>query len=362
MCENNDSWGKITAMKNYRYRIFPILIISVILLSGLAACNTVTQTETGVPEASLTTSPAESATEAPSDLTPTLTEPTVLLLTSSETDPFIHSQIQESLEVLAEGSGLKLEIQEGSAIEVPTNVLVVVALGDDIDVNNLAINYPEVSFVAVENGSAAPSDNVSVIGDPTIDQQRRAFMAGYLAALISDDYKVAALAPTEVSTTEIVLESFVVGTRFFCGICQTKYPPYQRYPQWETLPADGLADTYQPVLDNFENNGIEVFYVHGDLVSPPILASIAEKGITVIGDQRPEITRINYAGTILSDPAPALESIWDDILNGENGTQKAASILLVDRNPDLVSEGRYQLFLEMVDDLQAGLIYPEAVP
>jgi hypothetical protein len=34
----------------------------------------------------------------------------------------------------------------------------------------------------------------------------------------------------------------------------------------------------------------------------------------------------------------------------------------VDRNPDLISDGRYQFFLEMADDLQAGLIYPEAVP
>lgn len=349
-------------MKNYRYRVFTVFYISIILLLGLAACVPSPTTETAVPVVSSTASPVESETESPPTLTPAETGTKVILLISPDADPFIVSQIQESLEDLIADSEFSLEIQEGSSLDMLTNAPVVIALGGNIDVNNLAASYPEVSFVAIENAGAAPSTNVNVIGDPVNDQRRRAFMAGYLAALISEDYKVAALAPSDASMTDAVLESFVIGMRFFCGICQTKYPPYQRYPQWETLPADSSAETYQPILDNFENNGIEILYVHGDLISPPILTAIADRGTLVIGDRHPDTIRNNYAGTILSDPATILESIWQDILDGDNGHQIPASVVLVDRNPELVSDGRYQLFLEMADNLQADLVYPEPVP
>jgi hypothetical protein len=349
-------------MKNYRYRIFQIFYIGIILLSGLAACNPSIPTETALPEISLTASPEENATETPPTLTPTQTEEAVILMTSPNTDPLIVSRVRESLEILAADSGFKLAVQEGSSVEMMTNTPVVVTLGEDIDVNNLAASYPEVSFVAIDNTGAAPSANLSVIGDSLTDQKRRAFMAGYLAALLSEDYKVAALAPSDSDVTEAVLESFVVGVRFFCGICQTKYPPYQSFPQWETLPANGSAETFQPVLDSFTNIGVEIFYVHGDLLSPQLLTAIADSGTLVIGDQHPDTIRNNYAGTILSDPVPMLEVIWADVLDGNSGQQIAGSIVLVDRNPDLISDGRYQFFLEMADDLQAGLIYPEAVP
>ncbi len=349
-------------MKNYKYPIFRIIFGAIALLLILAACDSTTLTETSVPGASLTSSPTESLTETPPVLTPTQTEATVILLTAPDADAFVVSEVKDSLEGLVDESDFVLAIQEGSSIEMLDNVPIVVAIGDSIDINNTAESYPDVSFVAVDNGSAVPSDNVSVIGNPTVDQQHRSFMAGYLAALVSEDYKVAALAPAEVESTEAALESFLIGMRFFCGICQTKYPPYQTYPQWETFPVDSSAETFQPILDNFENIGIEVIYIHGDLLSPQIMTAISNLNMRVVGDRRPDTTGNNYVGTIISDPAPVLESIWQEIVDGNNGVMEAASIVLVDRNPDIVSEGRFRLFMEMAEDLRSGLVYPEAIP
>jgi len=349
-------------MEKFRYQIFAVLVVAIILVSGLAACDSSNPSETGIPEATLTPSPQVTETTTLFTETPVQSEKTVILLTSPDAESLMVSRVQESLESLAAETGLIFAIQEGTSLEVPANTSVLVALGQDIDVNALAASYPEVSFVAVDNNNAAPSGNLSVIGDPVIDQRRRAFMAGYLAALISEDYKVAALVPSEANTTEAALESFVIGVRFFCGICQTKYPPFQTYPQWDVLPVDGPAETYQPVLDNFENQGIEILYMHGDLISPSIMTAIAERGILVVGDQRPEASGNNYVGTVFSDPVPVLKLIWMDIISGNSDQKIPASTVLVDRNPDHVSEGRFQLFIEMVEDLQAGLIYPEAVP
>ncbi len=360
--ENQIHWGKIVSMKNYRYQIFGILILGIAMVINLAACNGLIPGETGMPEVTATGLPTDLATEIFPVTTATQTKATVILMISRDADSFALTRIRASLEELVANSGLELVIQEGSSIEMPNNVPVVVALGEGIDVNSMANNYTGVSFIAVDNDRVAPSDNVSVIGDPIVDQQRKAFMAGYLAALISEDYKVAALAPADANTTDLALESFVVGVRFFCGICLPKYPPYGTFPQWETLPVEVSADSFQPVLDNFENIGIEVFYIHGDLNSPTILTAIEDKDILVVSDRRPDINLNNYVGAILSDPAPVLESIWDNVLRGDNAFQSGALVALVDRNPTLVSDGRYLLFLEMVDDLQAGLVYPQGVP
>jgi len=349
-------------MKNYRYRIIGLLFVVTAILSILAACESATLTETDPPGSSLTPSPIESLTEPPPVVTPTQTKATVILLTTPDADPFVVSQVKDSLEKLTDESGLELVIREDTSIELSNNVSAVVAVGESIDLYNFAASYPGVSFVAVNNANAVPSDNVSVIGDPVVDQQHRSFIAGYLAALISEDYKVAALAPAGMESTEETLESFVIGMRFFCGICQTKYPPYQTYPQWETFPVGSSAETFQLILDNFENMGVEVIFIHSDLISPQIMTLISDLNMKVVGDRRPDTIRNNYAGTIISDPTPALESIWRDILDGNNGFMKPASIVLVDRNPDIVSEGRYRLFSEMVEDLQSGLVYPEAVP
>jgi len=360
--KNWDWWGKIGFMKNSKTRLYAIFFLSIMMLFGFEACDPSLPLETGAPEVTLTTTPFERVTEIVPTSTPIQTETTIVLLSSPDADAFALSQVQKSLEVLADESGFVLFTEEGLSIELMSNVPVVVAVGESIDINNLANRYPEVSFVAVDNNSAAPSVNLNVIGDPIVDQQRRSFMAGYLAALLSDDYKVAALAPVEGSSTETVLESFVVGVRFFCGICQPKYPPFQSFPQWETIPLGSSADTYQPILENYKNIGVEVIYAHGDLVSSEILTAITDLDIMMVGDQRPLTTSNNYVGTVLSDPRPALENLWQDLMNGNDGFQTPASIALVDRNFNLLSEGRYQLFMEMADNLQVGLVSPEAVP
>jgi len=349
-------------MKNIKLRSLLIIIASIVLVFVIAACEPSSVLETIDPEEMNTESPSEVETEIPPTLTPTQSVQKVILISEQGVDEFTLLQVQMALETLTTEAGYALEIQDEASLEAMTGVLLVVSIGGDIDVDNLAQRYPEVPFVVVDNPNAVPASNVYVIGDPIVDQQNRAFMAGYLAALISEDYKVAALVSSEIDATEILLESFVIGARFFCGLCQPKYPPYQSFPQWQTLPGDNLEDQYQPIIDSFGNNGVEVLYVHGDLAVSPVMNAASENGMTVLSDQSPEMRLNNYAGTIVHDPSQALSELLPEILNGREGNRVPASIILADRNPALVSEGRYSMFLEMAENLQNGLVSAEAVP
>ncbi|HEY9121452.1 MAG TPA: hypothetical protein VIM80_00500 [Brevefilum sp.] len=349
-------------MKNIKLRNWLIIIASIVLVFIFSACEPSPVSETIVPVETNTESAPEIETEIPPTLTPSQSVQKVILISDQDVDEITLLQVKTSLETLTAEAGYELVLQDEASLEAMADVLLVVSIGEDIDVNNLAQRYPEVSFVAVDNGNAVPSVNVHVIGDPIVDERNRAFMAGYLAALISEDYKVAVLVPSEVGATEIVLESFVIGARFFCGLCLPKYPPYQTFPQWQTLSVENLEEQYQPILDNFENSGVEVLYVQGDLAASLVMNAASEYGMTILSDQSPEMELNNYAGTIIADPGHALSELLPEILNGREGNRVPASIILADRNPALVSEGRYSMFLEMAENLQNGLVSAEAVP
>lgn len=339
------------------------LMIGFGLILGLAACAA------EPPGVEVPISEPEIETEMPAVIeppepspTPDL-PPTVLLVADGEFSSFGYTQTLSLLESLTDDSELSLVVLEAITPELITpNVQVVIGVGSNLDLNGFAANSPGVSFVAIENPNAIVGNNLSVVGDPTSAIRQQAFLAGYLSAMISNDYKVAALISVDHETHELIAESYVVGARFYCGICQPLYPPYNAFPQWQGLAPESGEEGFRPVIDNFDNMGVEVVYVHSKLVSPDLLSYLEDLGMKVVSDQSPEFLRDNWVGTINLDPAPALELLWPDLLAGAPGVSIPAEIILTDSESGLVSEGRYRLLKEMADDLQAGLISFEIIP
>jgi hypothetical protein len=304
------------------------------------------------------------ATSTPMETSPALPdEPAVILVVGSEADEEALLSTRSALETLLAGSEYSFEVHDGlSSTLVTTNLRVVVGVGPGLDLAGLAAQNPSLQFIAVDNPDAAPSDNLSVVGDPVEDARRLAFMAGYLAALTSSDYKTGALIPGDLENSEDLAECFVIGARFFCGLCLPKYPPFNRFPQWETLPLENAPGGFEPAVDNMVNLGVENLYLHHSLLSPEIMTYLSEKGVKVISDGQPDVLRGNWMGTLIVDPAPGLTAIWSDVFSGTGGFKQPGSIRLVDLDAGLVSEGRYRLFEETLTDLEAGLISIEEVP
>jgi len=342
-----------------------IWLIATILIFGITACASETPEAPATPtDVILETSTEPAAEPDPTDQpTEPASQPSVILVSSSEVDPVALSQAQTTLEVLASDDGLILMVVErlDEALITP-NVRVVVGVGSGLDLGRVAEGAPEVSFVAIDDPDSPVMNNLSVIGDPIVDQQHLAFMAGYFTALISSDNKIAALVPANMDNSAAWVDSYVIGARYFCGLCRPQFPPYSAFPQSETLSSDNAAEGFRPVIDQFIVNGVEVLFVHGQLASPELLAYLAEVGIKVVGDAGPDVARNNWVGTLTIDPGPALVELWPDLLSGSAGVQIPASITVKDREAGLVSEGRYRLFENMVADLQAGLVLAEPVP
>ena len=340
-----------------------VWLVGILVLIGLTACSPGTPTVEAPTSEPVVETAVPAVTEAPTTPPTPDTPPTVLWVPGADVDPLLLSQTQSLLESLAAESSMTLVPLDGLTAEVITpEVQVVVGVGQNMDLNTFAANAPDVSFVAIGDPSAVAADNLSVIGDPIIEARQQAFMAGYLSAVISTDNKVAALIPVEHAIKDLLAESYFAGVRFFCGLCQPLYPPYNPFPQWESLPTSPQDDQFQPTVDQFSSIGVEIMYVHGDLISPELLVYLDELGMKVISDRAPDIQRSNWVGTITADPRPALASIWPGLLLAEPGTRMPSAIVLTDREMGLVSEGRYRLFEAMVAELQAGLVSFEIMP
>jgi len=299
------------------------------------------------------------ATIQPSTATPSV--PTVMLIIAEGADFDMVTQVQAVVESLAVADGLMLEIQDGSLPDtLPSNVNVVVSVGSGLDVNGLASSHQAAKFITIGDPNALPGENMSVIGDPAVEAQQQAFMAGYLAAVISFDYKVGGLFESGVDSK--TMDAFIIGTEFFCGLCRPQYPPYNDYPQVETLSLEGSIDTLQSTVDLLVGNAIEVLYLQGELISPELLTYISDAGIKIVSDSSPDMSRNNWVGTVSPDPVSVLPDVWEELLSDSTGVKVPAPITLLDIEAELVSEGRMKLFVEMAADLQDGLIATEIVP
>ena len=336
-------------------RKFQVLIVlSILFASLLSACGP----KTAVPGTDISETSIPLETQTPS--TPTLGAPTVLLVVSPDANPATTAQLQATLETLAAGSSMTLTVVNSlTPDQLTENIKVVVGLGTGTDLAALALAAPAVQFVAIDQPAAVPGVNLSVVGNPLVEEERQSFMGGYLAALVTSDYKVAGLIPADIPLTVEAQNAYMSGARFYCGLCKSLYPPYNAYPQVFTLPAGSDAAAIQNMVGTLDGLGIEVVYVHAALVTPELLNLLGDYGIEVVGGTSPDMARNNWVGTVVVDPSPALAAIWGDVMAGNGGRQMPGSIVLLDLESGLLSEGRMMMFEEMKTDLEADLVLPE---
>lgn len=350
-------------MSKLKRSVFSLMILASLFTGVLAGCGPEPTDLTPGTEETMVETGSPEITSEPPVIPPTELAPAVVLSISPETDSWLAVQVQTALETLALESNLTLIVQEVLSSEtIPMGTKILVGVGAAPDMTALAAVNPAVQFVAIDQPSAIPGANLSVIGDPIRDEQYQSFMAGYLAALISTDFKVAGLLASDAATTTEAVNAFVIGARFFCGLCNPKFPPYSSFPNWETLPVASGSSAYQPVVDAWVNMGVEVVYVHQPLVTSDLLGYLAGSGVKVVGGASPDVPRMNWVGTVVSNPVTALINFWPQLVIGQGGMSAPASVSLRDTDSGLLSEGRKLVFEEMLTDLESGIISPEFTP
>jgi basic membrane lipoprotein Med (substrate-binding protein (PBP1-ABC) superfamily) len=266
------------------------------------------------------------------------------------------SALQATVLSLAESSGLQVVQQSQlNAADLTSSTRLVVALAPDPGLDKLVSAAPNIQFLAVGIPGVSPSANLSIITTADTSVQT-AFLAGYIAALVTPDWRVGVVASTSAEDVA-ARDAFVNGARYLCGICNPQTPPYPGYP----FAVEAAAGDVQTVVETLQQKGVQAVYVAPSLATPDMLGGLAEKGVFLVGTALPsQNLSAKWIATIHSDPAPALKALWADVLSGKGNQQKSVSLSVSDASAAL-SPGRMRLVDEVSQNLSAGTIEPKPV-
>ena len=325
------------------------------LLLVLAAC-TATPSPIATVEATQTSAPEIVNT-------PTATpEPAVVwLITGTNIQSSLRSQVESFLTEQAPTDGFSLEMHETfSESAIPGKLQIAIFLSTTEDVASLAAAQTGTQFVVITDADLTPTANLSIIRG---GENQVVFLAGYLATLNAPDFRSGALMVDGAVNTAQVQDSFLNGGHYFCGRCAPVFAPIVLFPQVGLVPAGADAAAWQAAFDALNQNLLETLYIPAEGLLPEFLAYLAGKNVGIISNAPPPAgSESMWLATVQSDIVGALASIWPALTAGEGGKTVPAELVLTNVNSTNLSPGRQQLAERIIPDLISGVISPLSVP
>ncbi|MFC2063830.1 hypothetical protein ACFLXB_01905 [Chloroflexota bacterium] len=335
---------------------------SLILLIFLAGCSpsgekTPTKVDPNGP------SPTEVVTEA---LTPTASSPLAILVIPSDMPKKEADIYQAAINDLAVASGLRFQVRNSltsTDFDFEPNLKIVVVFPPDPGLSQLAANAPQVQFLAVTIPGLEVADNLSVVGAQGTPVENQAFMAGYIASMLSQDFRVGIINQKNTPTGNLAYNAFFNGMTFYCGLCNPMFPPWYEYPVHSDIPADVNPEQYRFYADPLKDYLADYAYVLPMVADIDLLDALAQYDINIISESLPaDRLTPNWVVSIKPEVIPAIQSIWADLLAGNSGQDLPLPLFLTDVNPDLLSEGKLADVQLILDRLQRGEIDPLSAP
>lgn len=275
--------------------------------------------------------------------------------------------VQAALNELSAAAGLTVEtqadLQPGG---VDASVRVVVAPAPPANLNELIAAAPQTQFVIASPVDLSQAGNLTVI---RWRPENQVFLGGFIAVLLSQDWRSAGLLPSDGPLGSSLQEAFVNGGRYFCGMCAPGWPLGLTYPQVTALPAASDGPSWQAAAAGmFDNAAVEAYFLADEAYRQEVFDYLQGRvqftnTVLLVGTQSPpDALRGQWAATIGSDTASALRQAWPDILAGKGGVVVEASLALSDVNEENLGQGRQRLVDELIEELRTGSIYPFTVP
>ncbi len=321
-----------------------------------AACTAQPQTEvtpvTAQEEAVTATATLEQpATVEPS---PTAAQPGYILVAGPESNPELTSQMTAELSELAATEGTTLEVRaELLPGEVGPQVKGVVLLPPDPGATTLASANPTVPFLAVGIPGLAEGGNLTVIDDAGSRPDQAAFLAGYLGAVVTPDWRLGVIIQADDPNSQKILTGYTNGMVFFCGLCRPAYPPFVTYPVVVNLPAAATDADFAAAAQTFLEAGVTTVYFPYTFSSPALAATLAGQGLHLVGQESPPPgVEASWLASVQVDLIQAVQQAWSEWSVGSPGVRISAPVGVTYPNSDLFSIGRQNMVKQIQEDLQ----------
>jgi|GEM_PF-1463864 len=331
------------------------MILVVFLLFLITGCTPVAVAPTPeLPTAFPTTIPS------PTPLPPA----TRVILTGSNLPASETENLVTLTQSLAATSGLTVERVDIITPEMMTpDVRMVISLPGSTSASDLAAHYPAISFISISNSGIQPSANLFAISSEGTHPEWIGFMAGYIAAITTYEWRIGVLALAGNNDEALAADAFRNGAIFFCGLCNPYHPPWTDYPAAVAMnPPTNQAD-WQPWADQIITSDIKTVFVTPGVYNTELLTYLAGSGIRLMGSQTPaDALRPAWIATINLDYSEALTTAWGEATASMPGRSLSATLQVTDVDAALIGEGKMRLIHETIAALTAGHIAPSTIP
>ena len=296
---------------------------------------------------------------APPTLTATATIPLAVLVVPADLDPDTSNLYQKTVYDLAQSSGFRFQVRNTLTLaELEPGLKVVIALPPDPGIAALAVAAPDVQFLTINIPDVTAGGNISVLGNNS-QSDISAFLAGYTAALITDDYRIGMILPKDSADAILALNAYAAGMKFYCGICRPLYFFPGAFPQFVEIRAEEDKANYNAYADILIlQYKVNTIYLYPDIATADLITYIGTTGVSMIGTISPEQRPAGWVMTIQPDVIKAIQNAWPELINGRGGITVQSPLGLGDIDPNLLSPGKQRLVEQTLSDLQAGLITP----
>jgi hypothetical protein len=226
----------------------------------------------------------------------------------------------------------------------------------ELDIAALAAAAPHVQFLAIDIPGVTAGANISVLGtNSQVDVP--AFVAGYTAAMISDDHHVGMLLPRGDQNAQRAAAAFANGMAYYCGICTPYYYLPYSFPQFQDIPAEEPKSHYPAYADVLiVQHKVDTIYLYPGIVAKELTDYLSQTGTNMIGTSYPSPKPGTWVMTIRPDEVKAIRTAWPDLIAGKGGQNVQSPLGLADVDPGTVSPGKQRLVQQLLDDLQAGRV------
>jgi len=339
-------------------KVFRSLSLAVFLIltgcasSGSPTISPIPETSTRTPESSLTPEPP----------TPTALAPVGVFLASDDANPDIVRELKPLVSAWMEEEGFRFQDRESLSVEElqTESYRYIVAVSPQTNLESLVQASPESDFLAIGFSELEPQQNLSVVSGEEEQYDEMGFIAGYIAAMITPDWRVAEIGVQGQPAARRSQTSFSLGVRYFCGLCRPDHPPYYEYPLYVELLPGASSNEWRASADDLLNKGIETVYVAPGAGDEALLKYLVESGAHVIApsDHYREELQEGWVASLELDFLEAFNEYWPDFVAGEVGEGIRVPLVIRDVNPDLLSPGRLENVQSVLDDVSKGWINP----
>jgi hypothetical protein len=336
------------------------IIVLFLLFALISACAPADPTP-AVPDESSTPAPTQPPVPTAGP-TPTLPPPLAILLIPADMNEVLSREYQAAIYDLAQAAGLRYQVRNSLSVEdlaLEPNLRVVIALPPVDGLPQLAAAAPQTQFLAINVPDVTPGGNISTLGGEAVPIDQQAFMAGYIGALVTENfYEIGAVLRKDSPEADIIKRSLRTGRTYYCGLCRPigRFTPYE-YPEFIDIPEDAAPREYPAYADLLiMQKRVGTMFIQQGVGTPELLEHLAISGVLMIGSESPHKPLSGWVVTLQPDYLKATIAAWPSLLAGEGGRTFPAPLNLTDINEELFSIGKQRLAEETLQAMFDGYI------